>query len=350
MSWDELGDAEHWTIGFASARIRSARCWPKHPWLVVCERIAQRRASSTGNWTSRRCSPAVASTCRSATRRGCDRARTSTRCSPRVTRGGSSLSKPTQAQVAAKRSEHPRTSRHDGLGRRRHGGCVVNGAFVGAPEQYPHLAGLQPDLYRCFMERRGDTARREACSALIHPESHFTDEKAGSCVRELYCGSAATGSSSTNFSLFEIKDRKFYRHHVLRSRAGTQRSLRQVRSTTPTLSLRSLVHDGSGPEPGLKDDDGNWDLRPHGSRITHVTDETLRAWHATMESDDVPIRQTRMVYAVNRSSAAVLKKLRQSPRIGELDLRFSPGWHEKNDRTKGYFESRVGGAGNPGTT
>ena len=44
----------------------------------------------------------------------------------------------------------------------------------------------------------------------------------------------------------------------------------------PDTVARSLVHDGSGPEPGLKDADGNWDLRPHRSRIITVTDETLR--------------------------------------------------------------------------
>ena len=43
-----------------------------------------------------------------------------------------------------------------------------------------------------------------------------------------------------------------------------------------------------------------------------------------------------------RSTAAVLDKLSRSRRIGELELRFSTGWHEKNDRTKGYFESAWG--------
>ena len=31
----------------------------------------------------------------------------------------------------------------------------------------------------------------------------------------------------------------------------------------PDTVERSLKHDGSGDEPGLKDPDGNWDLRPH---------------------------------------------------------------------------------------
>ena len=52
-----------------------------------------------------------------------------------------------------------------------------------------------------------------------------------------------------------------------------------------------------------------------------------------------------MVYAVNRSTAAVLDRLSRSRRVGELGLRFSYGWDEKAARTKGYFETAWGRAG-----
>ena len=53
---------------------------------------ASSRGSSTGTSTSPRCLPGAGSTCRSETRRGCGRTSTSTRCWPRVIRGGSSRS------------------------------------------------------------------------------------------------------------------------------------------------------------------------------------------------------------------------------------------------------------------
>ena len=59
--------------------------------------------------------------------------------------------------------------------------------------------------------------------------------------------------------------------------------------------MPSYQHDGSGLEPGLKGPDGNWDMRPHRDRITHVTDDVLRTWHAALEDNTVPTRQTRMV-------------------------------------------------------
>lgn len=146
--------------------------------------------------------------------------------------------------------------------------------------------------------------------------------------------------------LFEIQHQTQFGVTVHGSRQSQSCFIQASWLYRPDTAVRSLAHDGSGPEPGLKDDEGRWDVRPHRSRITTVADDTLRAWHATMETDDVPVQQTRMVYAVNQSSAAVLEKLSLAGRIGDLGLRYSAGWHEKNDRTKGYFES---GWGVPGS-
>ena len=79
------------------------------------------------------------------------------------------------------------------------------------------------------------------------------------------------------------------------------------------------------------------------ARGSPVTDETLRdlARHAG-GSGDVPSEQTRMVYAVNRSTAAVLEKLSRAPRIGELGLRFSAGLGRNNRPQEGILRDRTG--------
>src|SRR5690625_4191158 len=51
-----------------------------------------------------------------------------------------------------------------------------------------------------------------------------------------------------------------------------------------------------------------------------------------------------MVYTVNRAAGEVLEKLAHAPRVAELKPLFSSGWHEKNDRTKGYFDVEWGSA------
>lgn len=102
--------------------------------------------------------------------------------------------------------------------------------------------------------------------------------------------------------------------------------------------LDSFDHDGSGNLPGLKDDNGNWDRRPHKDRIQLVNADTLTVWKSILEDEQTPYLDTRMVYTVNTEAAAVLEKLASAPRIKELGLQFSSGWNETTDKKKGYFD------------
>ncbi|WP_137725589.1 DNA methyltransferase [Prescottella subtropica] len=214
-------------------------------------------------------------------------------------------------------------------------------AFVGSANEYPLLAGLQPDLYRCFMTLTWRNTKPTGSVGLIHLESHFTDEKAGSLRAETYRRLRRHWQFINELQLFEIQHQKRYGVNVYGD--SRQPDFRQAASLYhPDTVTRSLEHDGSGTEPGIKDLDGNWDLRPHASRIVTVTPDTLKSWHAVLETEDIPVAETRMVYAVNKSTAAVLEKLAKAPRLSALDLQFSPGWHEKNDRTKGFFDSEWG--------
>ena len=213
--------------------------------------------------------------------------------------------------------------------------------YLGSAQAYPLLAGLQPDLYRCFMEQTWEHSSERGVVTLIHPESHFTDEKAGLLREHTYLRLRRHWQFINELMLYEIHDQVRYGVHVY----GCARIVTFLMASSlyhPDTVERSLKHDGSGDEPGLKDPDGNWDLRPHRKRIIDVTDETLRIWHALMEDDSVPVRQTRMVYTVNSSAAEVLATLSRQPRARSLGLEFSRGWDESRDRKKGYFESRWG--------
>jgi hypothetical protein len=214
--------------------------------------------------------------------------------------------------------------------------------FLGAPDAYPLLVGLQPDLYRCFMEQTWRHTSSTGVVGLIHPESHLTDEKAGRLRSETYLRLRRHWQFVNELQLFEIHHLVSYGIHIY----GTRNSMPAFEMATslyrPDTVERSRRHDGTGDEPGLKDPDGNWDMRPHADRITHVTDDVLRTWHSVLEDDSVPLLQTRMIYTVNKGTSDALGKLAKNPRIGDLDLSFSAGWHEKNDRTKGFFESNWG--------
>ena len=250
-------------------------------------------------------------------------------------------SKPTQAEVKEMRAQ---TLLLEGIS-----DLVLDGTaevactaeFVGSPLNYPHLAGLQPDLYRCFMEQTWRHANARGMTSLIHPESHFTDEKAGALRAATYGRLRRHWQFVNELVLFEIDHHVSYGVHVYGA-AQTSHFAMATNLYHPETVASSLRHDGSGPEPGLKTPEGKWDLRPHAGRITHVTPDVLATWHQLLESESIPVAHTRMVYSVNSATASVLAKLARAPRLGELELEFSAGWHEKNDRTKGVFDVEWG--------
>ena len=219
---------------------------------------------------------------------------------------------------------------------------VCTAAFVADETTYPLIAGTQPDLYRCFMELTWGHAGPSGVIGLIHPESHFTDDKADKLRSGAYLLLRRHWQFINELSLFEIHNLVTYGVHVYGPVRSTEVDFLMASSLYhPDTVERSLVHNGAGPEPGLKDLEGRWDVRPHADRVLRIQNDQLKAWSDTL-GDESSSRSTKMVYTVNRASAKVLEKLSLQKRIGSLVPSFSRGWDESIDRKKGRFELRWG--------
>lgn len=334
--WEALAETEHLLLSGGGAQASAERVLERHPWLRVCQQVAAEQGFF--HW------PLEFATV--------------------FARGGFDLQvgnppwvrprgdvdallaesdpwwvlahKPSQKEKKARRE---RTLAVPGAA-----DLVVSGdteiaataGFVGDVTNYPVLAGLQPDFYRCFMSQVWAHSSPRGVSALLHPESHFTDERAAELRFHTYRRLRRHWQFVNELRLFsEIHDLVSYGVHVYA--AEQPPAFRHATALYhPDTVVGSLRHDGSGPEPGFKVD-GHWDQRPHRARIQHVTADTLRVWHDLLESEETPVSQSRMVYTVNQEVADVLAVLARADRVRSLDLRFSRGWDESIDRAKGYF-------------
>lgn len=205
-------------------------------------------------------------------------------------------------------------------------------------KEYSLLSGLQPDLYRCFMVQTWRSLSSIGISGLIHLESHFTDEKGGPLRAETYGRLRRHWQFINELKLFEIQDQKRYGVNIYGNQNRRVAFQQAAGLYHPDTVVRSISHDGTGQEPGFKNPEGSWDLRPHRSRIVPVNDDVLRTWSDLLEEEGQPASQTRMLYTINRSSESVLEKLTGSRRIGSLGLEFSRGWDESIDRAKGIVD------------
>jgi hypothetical protein len=203
----------------------------------------------------------------------------------------------------------------------------------------PVLAGLQPDLYRCFVERTWRSMATDGIVGLIHPDSHFTELRAKDVRRASYRRLRRHFKFHNNTYQFpEIGHKKTFGIHVY-GRESDIGFLQAAWIFAPSVVDRSLVHDGSGPAPGMKDIDDNWDLRPHRERIVRVDERVLTGWAALIDEPGTPFAEARMLYPVNRVSADVLDKIAAAPRLGDVDFEWTAGWHETADRKRGFFKS-----------
>ena len=341
-SWVDLGESEQLELQFAAAKPID-EVLNAHPWLRVTEQVAG--AQGFFHWE-------LDFAALFATRGGFDlqvgnppwvRPRTDTEALLAEGDPWWTLHvKATQATKARKRTE---TLARPGLER-----IVIDGtidvlgtsAFVGSQVEYAPLAKLQPDLYRCFMVATWRHLSPSGISSLVHPDTHFTDVKAGKFRAATYLRLRRHWMFHNELRLFpEVHNELVYAIHIY----GVERRpsfLNAVDVFHPETIESSLRHDGSGPEPGLKDDDGNWDLRPHRARITEVDDDVLRVWRDFFGDKFVSARETAMVYTVNSSLQHVLESLANLPRIGELELESSRGWDESIDRAAGRFDVEWG--------
>jgi len=218
---------------------------------------------------------------------------------------------------------------------------IVIASFMNAEVNYPYLAGLQPDLYRCFIEHTWRTSAASGVVALIHPETHLTDEKARLFRRHVYSRLRRHWQFINEKKLFEIQNQRRFGVNIYGS-AGAVSFLNATSLYDPSTVILSFAHRGGGQEPGLKGDDGQWDLRPHASRIQRVTSSDLTAWQSIMEGGTSSGEDAQMVYVTTSGIARILVSLADNKRMRSLGLQFSRGWDEDIDKKKGVFDREWG--------
>src|SRR5699024_5156700 len=211
-----------------------------------------------------------------------------------------------------------------------------NRSILSSACTYPITHGLRADLYRSFMQQAWRLSSSSGIVGLVHPESHFTDNSAIPLRQETYIRLRRHWQFINELKLFEIQNQKRFGINLYGCQREEVSFLQATSLFHPATVEKSLVHNGDGPDTGVRNTDGEWNIDPHASRIMTVTSKDLIAWSGLF-SDGVPSNSTSMVYALNESSSKVLARLSAHDRIGALSTRGALGWDENADFKEGYF-------------
>ncbi|MEU9070968.1 hypothetical protein AB0D60_29220 [Streptomyces sp. NPDC048306] len=204
-------------------------------------------------------------------------------------------------------------------------------AVFGASQVYPLLTGTQPDLYRAFMSRVWAHASASGTTGLVHPDSHFTGDKEGALREAAYRRLRIHGdfvNSGQKFFPRPVGDTAHFGVHVYgRPQAIGFDHLSWLVSAD---ALRfSAEHDGSGEVPGIRYRNGEFDERPHRSRVVRVDTDLLAVWQRLLGDQGQSVDRARLLFPVSTAEASAVEALADYPlRLHSFDPPISPGYHE----------------------
>ena len=216
--------------------------------------------------------------------------------------------------------------------------ATSSAAFLNAYQNYPDLKGIQTNLYKCFIPKTWFVSRESGAVGLLHPEGVYDDPKGGAFRSKIY------PRLKYHFQFHNERDLFQDVHHATKfSINAFKQSEGVLFHNIANLFLPSTVdacfdHDGSGPVPGIKDDNNDWNIQGHRQRIIDVDIDTLELFASLYDDEGTPGVQARLPSLHSAELLSVLEKFANQPmRLADLqDTYYSTVmWDETNAQKDG---------------
>lgn len=159
-------------------------------------------------------------------------------------------------------------------------------AFLNAVQNYADLKGQQTNLFKCFLPQSWMFSGKSGVAAFVHPEGVYDDPKGGALREKLYPRLRYHFQFANERKLFPEVD-----HHTQFSLNVYGGPLMVSFDTISNLyDAKSIVEcyegDATATIPGIKDENGDWNVKGHPDRIIHVTKKELAVFAKLFDGND----------------------------------------------------------------
>lgn len=216
-------------------------------------------------------------------------------------------------------------------------------AFLNAMQNYADLKGQQTNLFKCFLPQSWMFSGKSGVAAFVHPEGVYDDPKGGVLREKLYL--------RLRYHFQFANERKLFSevHH------NTQFSLNVYGGPLPvsfdTISnlydAKSIEEcyegDATAPILGIKDENGDWNVKGHPDRIIHVTKKELAVFAKLFDGND-NWKQARLPVLHVKELLEVLEIFSQQSvtlGISKMSVFTTEMWHETNRQNDGTIYRNV---------
>lgn len=193
--------------------------------------------------------------------------------------------------------------------------------FFSAPQNYPILKGIQPNLYKCFISKAWEVLHDEAVAGFLHPEGVYDDPNGGRLREQIYQRIKYHFQFVNVKKLFaEILHWVTYSINIYGPK-GSEVGFSSIGNLfTPQTIDASYEHSGIGYLGGIKDDANKWNIVGHKDRILSVNDLTLLLFAQLFDNKGTPLLQARLPVVHSCKVVEVLRKFAACPqRLSDIE-------------------------------
>ena len=200
---------------------------------------------------------------------------------------------------------------------------------------------MKANLYKCFLPVAWQVGKDDAISGFLHPEGIYDDPHGGRLRRDVFPRMRQHFQFVNEVSLFpEVHHQTRFSINLYSSKSGDEKLTRTIANLlVPNTIDESFTHSGVGPIPGIKDEDGKWDLNGHRDRIVHVGNNELALFARLFDEPGTPSSEARLPALHARQLVSTLEGFAKSEkRIVEGEHRSTDMWNESRSVSGGTIK------------
>ena len=187
-------------------------------------------------------------------------------------------------------------------------------AFLNAMQNYPALTKQKSNLFKCFLPQAWMIGSEGGVAGFLHPEGIYDDPKGGTFRREVYSRLRAHFQFQNSLIVFPIAHRAQFSVNIYGPPFPSSSFDHIANLFTPATVDATFDHAGEGEVPGLKDDEGRWNVNGHRSRALRVDDSALATFASLYDDEDTPSDEARLPALHSQELLTVVEKLARHPR------------------------------------
>jgi hypothetical protein len=214
-------------------------------------------------------------------------------------------------------------------------------SYFNARQAYPVLQGVQTNLYKCFLTKSWQVCSPNGVTGLLHQPAIFDDPN-GEVLREAFYRRLILAAVFVNeLKLFaEIGNCARYAFSVCHARPEPKPDFRYIGNLYHPRTIDDSVRPkakGGVVTPGIKTNDGHWELNGHQNRIVHIEEHGLEVFSRLFDSEGTPPIQARLPIVHSAEMMRILERFEDVPKLRDKGGEWfdSEMWHETNRQKDG---------------